>query len=344
MTTPFFNPGTRDGFDGTGAGELDGWLPVEYGDNAIQRIVERSVVEAVARTEPMAQETKTVGRFTNFTVGDVAKGQQYVASESYKDQIELVAKKVGGFTRIAEEDLRDLIDDPLAALRLEAADGLALHYDNSCLATTAAPGAGVKYRSVYNAVRATADDFDAEFDYTADDNYVARTIAQFRADTTTANNGYDTLSDLVATYETGRFFEPERTVVIADHALMGHLRRVKDANGNPAMTQNGVDFRGQPVYAVFNYPIRFARGARTSAVNTQAPTGNPLLIIGNSRMMIRGTRALAPQIPADTFGVALQRSAQGPGFLSDEAYMKAAFRRAFNVGTATAFGVLEITP
>lgn len=347
LTTPFFNPGTRDGFDGSGPGSYDGWLPVEYGDEAIQALAEDSAVEMLARQEPMAENTKTVPRFANFTVGNVAKGQQYVASVAYEDQIDLTAKKVGGFTRIAEEDLRDLVADPLAAKRVEAARALAKEFDNSCLGTTgAANTTTIKYTSVYRKVRFSqtdTDGFDAEFGYSDDDNYIAITPAELVAPTTSATNGYDALSDLLSLVEDGEFNDGE-LAVIAHPSIRGKLRKIKDANGQPVMTQNGVDLRGNPTYDFFGHAFAWSRGARTHAVNSQSPSGNPLVIVAVRRMLVKGNRALSPQIPASTFGVALQRSGQGPGFLSDEAYMKAAYRRAFVPATALGLAVLEVDP
>jgi hypothetical protein len=339
--------GPRDDF-GLRGDEL--WIPVEYGDRAIQRIAEGSVVERIARREPMAEETKNVPRLTGFQVGTVEKGTAYALSVSTKDRLNLIAQKVGGAAKLAEEDITgDAQADPLAALRLEGADALALHYDNSCLATTGQTidFDDVKYRSVYAAVNGTPDAFDAAFGYTAGANHEAIDASEFRrarvdGDGNEHTNGYDVLSDLLGRYETSRFFSDPDTRVIAHPAYKNLMRGMKNANGDPLMAQVGVNALGRPVYEVFGYPVEFAHGARTSAVNTQAPEGNPLLIVGNRRMLIRGTRALAPQIPADTFGVALQRSSQGVGFLSDEAFMKVAFRRAFNVGTAQAFAVLEV--
>lgn len=347
MTTPFFNPGTRDGFDGSGPGEFDGWLPVDFGDEAIHALAEDSAVEMLARQEPMPENTKTVPRFNNFTVGNAAKGQQYVESTSYEDQIELTAKKVGGFVRIAEEDLRDLVADPLAQYRIQAARALAKEFDNSCLGTTGAKNTTtVKYQSVYRKVRngqTDTDSFDAEFGYTDDDNYDSITEANFANPTTSASNGYDALSDLLSLVEDGEFNDGE-LAVIAHPSLRGKLRKIKDGNGQPVMTQNGLVLRGTPQYDFLGHPFAWSRGARTHAVNSQSPTGNALVIVAVRRMLVKGNRALAPQIPASTFGVALQRSQQGPGFLSDEAYMKAAYRRAFVPATALGMAVLEITP
>lgn len=326
--------------------DFDAWLPVEYGDEAIEHLTLTSAVEQFARSEPMAENTKNIPRFRDFEVSNVAKGDAYAYTDSVKDRIELVAKKVGGISKIADEDLTgDLqVRDPLQPLRNAAGTALALNYDNSCLGVSAAQNAStIKYTSVYRAVRqAVSDPDDFDDGYGADDNYVAITRANFKA--AGAGKGYDTLSDLLAIYETSWFFSESETVVAADPAFKGMFRGMKNADGDPYITQVGVDVLGRPKYQVFGYPVVWTKGARVSAVDTSKPTGNPLLILGNRSALIRGNRALSPQIPADSFGWAIQRSAFGEGFDSDESKVKAAYRRAFAVGTRRALAVLELLP
>lgn len=332
----------------TGRNVMDEWLPVEYGDEAIEKVKENSAIEAYARTEPMAEATKNVPRFSGFTVGNVAKGAAYSLSDTNQDRIDLIARKVGGAAQLAEEDITgDLQTDPLQPLRNEAGSNLALNYDNSCLGVTAASnGTTIKYNSVYREVRTSGAGGGFDAAYTADDNYKTITTANLiKASAAAPNEGYFMLSTILGKYEIGRLFEDQNTVVIADPRLKASFRNMRDpGTGSVLLVPVGKDTLGRPQYEFFGYPIRWSRGAVTSFVDTEAPTGNSLLIVGNSRMLIRGTRSLTPQIPADTFGWAMQRSGNGPGFLSDECYVKAAFRRAFAVGSKQGVAVLEVTP
>lgn len=321
---------------------MDEWLPVEYGDTAIEKIKENSAVETFGRNEPMAEATKNIPRFAGFTVGNVAKGATYSLSDTDQDRIDLIARKVGGAAQLAEEDITgDLQTDPLQPLRNEAGSNLALNYDNSCLAVTAAQnGTTIKYTSVYKEIitSGVAGGFDKN--YTANDGLTSTTKSAL----TTQATGYALLSDFLAKFELSRLFEDQDTIVIADPRYKSVWRQVKDpATGQLLLVPLGRDGLGRPTYEFFGYELKFARAARTSAVDTEAPTGNGLVIVANRKHLIRGTRSLTPQIPADTFGWAMQRSGNGPGFLSDECYVKAAFRRAFALGSKQAAIVMEAT-
>lgn len=327
----------------TGRNTMDEWLPVEYGDTAIEKIKENSAVETYGREEPMAEATKNIPRFAGFSVGNVAKGASYGLTDSDQDRIDLIARKVGGAAQLAEEDITgDLQTDPLQPLRNEAGSNLALNYDNSCLAVTAAAnGTTIKYNSVYREIRTSGAAGGFDKNYVADDSYTSTTKSAL----TTAATGYGVLSDFLAKFELSRLFEDGDTVVIADPRFKSVWRNVKDPGNNGALllVPTGRDGLGKPTYEFFGYELRWARAARTSFQDTEAPTGNGLLIVANRKHLIRGTRSLTPQIPADTFGWAMQRSGNGPGFLSDECYVKAAFRRAFALGSKQAAIVMEAT-
>ncbi len=76
-------------------------------------------------------------------------------------------------------------------------------------------------------------------------------------------------------------------------------------------------------------------GAKTSAINTARPEGNPLLIVANTQMLKLGVRS-GPEsrlVSGDT----------GIGFLSDESILKMRSRRGFTIGTEFAFAILEYT-
>lgn len=322
-------------------------MPVEYGDDAIQTMEYKSAIEQLAKREPMTEATKNIPRFTGFRVSNTAKGAEYVLTDSEKDRVELIARKVGGLSKIAVEDLRDPQADVMAAKRKEAASSLAVNLDNSCLTVTgAANGTTIKFNSVYREIRTspTADTFDDFLGYTADDNYLSITRANFKA--AGVDKGYDTLSDLLERVETGRFFDPANTVVLASPAFMGLMRKMKNEAGDPLLVPVGKNPLGQPDYQVFGYPAVFSHGLTTTAVDAGEfgdLTGNPVMIIANRNHLHLGRRALSPHIPADTFGWAVQGPQEGTGFFSDELFMKAAYRRAFVLSTRFAAAVLEVT-
>jgi HK97 family phage major capsid protein len=308
--------------------DFENWIPVEQGSTAIQALVRNSVVERLARPEPMASDTKQVPRAGGFDIANVAKGAAYTETTGLADYVELIARKAGGVMRVAEEDLLDSSVDILATKRNDAARNMAIYFDNACLGTTAAAnGTTVPYTSVYRAVRSN----DSGTAYTADANYTA----------TAGAVTYDNLSALIGKLESSIWFDEGQLTVIASPAFKAAFRGIKDTTGTPIFSQS-TGAEGTPD-RFFGYNVEWSLGARTSATATQSPAGNPLLIVCNRELMIKGMARLSPSIVTPNPGFALQRAVNGVGFLTDEALMKAAMRRGFVVGAPNAFAVMELT-
>lgn len=308
--------------------DFENWIPVESGSQAIQALVRASVVERLARPEPMASDTKQVPRSGVFNIANVSKGAAYTETTGVADYVELIARKAGGVMRVAEEDLLDSNVDILDVKRNDAARNMAIYFDNACLGTTAAMnGTTVPYTSVYRAVRSN----DAGTSYTADDNYTA----------TAGAVTYANLSALLAKLEGSPWFDPGQLTIIASPAFKAAFRGILDTTNQPIFSQ-AQGAAGTPD-RLFGYEVEWSLGARTSATATQSPAGNPLLIVCNRDLMIKGMAKLSPTIATPNPGFALQRANTGIGFLTDEALMKAAMRRAFAVGAPNAFAVMEVT-
>lgn len=303
---------------------FEDWIPVETGDVAIQALMQESAVERLARPEPMASDTKQVPRSGDFAIGAVAKGAAYSETSGANDYVELIARKVGGVLRVAEEDLMESAADILATKRQGASRNMAKFFDNATLATSgAANGTTILYTSVYKAVRTT----NSATSYTADDNYVSGSAT------------YDNLSATLAKIENGEFFDFANTVAIASPAFRDVLRRIKDNQGMPIFVQG---LAGTPD-TIFGVPIAWSHGARVSATNTYTPTGNPIMVFANRDFIIKGMAKLSPFIASPNPGFALQRGNTGIGFLTDEALLKAAMRRGFAVAHEDAVAVFEKT-
>lgn len=314
-----------------------GWIAVETGDVAIQALMTNSATEALARPEPMATDTKQVPRSGEFDISSVAKGASYTETTGVNDYVQLTARKAGGVLRVAEEDITDTGPDVLATKRVGAARNMAKFYDNATLGTSGTEnGTTILYTSVYKALR-TTNSASGAFAYTADANYRAINFS------TTASGaaGYIALSNVLAIYEQGDFYDEGNTIVIASPFWKQAFRNVVDSQGRPifheAMNQ------GRPTATLFGFPVTWSMGARVSATNTSRPTGNPLLIIGNRDFLIKGMANLSRQIATPNPGFAIQRAANGVGFLTDEALMKAAMRRGFVLGTENGFALAEKT-
>lgn len=305
---------------------FEDWIPVETGDRVIQAMAQASVVEDWGRPEPMQSDTKQVPRSGQFAIAAVAKGAAYGETSGTNGYVELIARKAGGVARIAEEDLGESAVDILATKRTEAARALAVFFDNAALATTAAAnGTTVLYTSVYRAVRTN----DAATSYTADANYIA----------TGGDLTYADISGIFGLVEDSIWYEEGKLFVAASPAFKALFRGLLDADGRPILDEAN----SAGPNTLLGVPIKWSMGLRTSATNTQAPTGNPLLIVGNRDLLIKGMAKLTPQIATPNPGFAVQRASDGVGFLTDEALLKAAMRRGFAVGAANAFAVLEKT-
>lgn len=317
-----------------------GWIAVETGDVAIQALMQNSATEALARPEPMATDTKQVPRSGDFAIGSVAKGASYTETAGVQDYVQLIARKAGGVLRVAEEDLTDTKVDVLATKRYGAARNMALFFDNATLGTSAAEnGTTVLYTSVYKALR-TTNAASGAFAYTADTNYQSVSSATWAA--LGASGAYGALNTFVGKYEQSNFFDEGNGFMIAHPRYKSLFRGLVDLNGRPIFNETP-SLDGLVKSSLFNYPITWSLGARVSATNTSAPTGNPLLILGNRDYLIKGMANLSPEIASPNPGFAIQRARSGVGFLTDEALLKAAMRRGFNIGTENAFAILETT-
>lgn len=307
---------------------FESWIPVEMGSDPIQALEQTSVTERLGRPEPMNSDTKQVPRAGGFTVGPVAKGAAYSESTADNDYVELIARKAGGIVRIAEEDLTDTVtgERTIAVKQVEASRSLAVFYDNATLAATGAVNGTTRlYTSVYQTVRTT----DSAVSYTADDNYIAGAVT------------YDNLSALLGKLEDSVWFDESQLFIAASPAFKVAFRGIKDTQNRPIFFEAPAGSAGNS--SLFGYPIAWTLGARLAGTNTQAPTGNPILVIGNRDLLINGKARLSNEIVSPNPGFALQRARTGVGFTTDEALMKAAMRRGFAVGHPKAFAVLEKT-
>ncbi len=310
---------------------FENWIPDELGSKPIVALQQASAVDKVGRHEPMASDTKRVPRDGGFQVGAVAKGSAYGESTSTNDYVELIARKIGGVERVAEEDLTDPTVDVLETKRVGAATATAKFFDNAALGTTAVGnGTTVPFNSLYYLLTQN----DANAGYTANANLTA----------TAGALTYAHLSDALADVEGSDFADEGGIVWLAHPSFKGYLRGLVDLDGRP-LWQPGVGVQGIAGGApdtILGYPVHWTRGARKHATATQTPTGNPLLFVGDANSLIVGDAKL-PGLPTGVMGTQLQRAASGVGFLTDETLMKAAMRKAFVVGHITTWSCIEIT-
>lgn len=313
--------------------DVDIWKPVETGGDVIREMDRVSAIEALARPEPMQSDTKRVRRSGDFDVAGVAKGAEYGFDTNTNDYVEIIAAKVGGARKFAEEDLGGDVEggaELLAETEKQAANALALTFDQGCIGTTAARnGTTVLWPSIYYTLSQAAAGLPLGA-YTANAN-----IFQWDQSDVTASGavGYRKISEFLAAYEEGPFYDEGQTVIIASPSWRRVLREIMDTNGR-AYWQDGQD-------NLFGYPVRWTTGARKHATTTKNPTGSPLMVVANRNLLIKGMARLTPSMVNANPGVAIQRAVNGIGFLSDEAIFKAAMRRGFVLGEPRGAAILE---
>lgn len=298
--------------------DLSVWIPEETSSNVLQTIAQTSAVEALATREPMGSDTKTVPSVNGITVSVVAKGGAYPEDATADGEIVLKTRKFGTAIRMAEEDLADSPANVIASKQNEWAKAYAVELDNAALAVTAAEnGTTVPFTSVYKTLA------------TASAGYIANANIVKTAGTG-AGVTYDQLSQVIAKIEDGAYFG--ELVVIAHPSFKGHFRAIKDSTGNPIFVQG---LAGTPD-TVFGYNVVWSRGARTSAVATSAPSGNPLLVAVSKEYLVLGVRSGPESFLAD--------ANTGAAMLTDEALLKVRARRAFSLAVPAAAALLEVLP
>lgn len=292
--------------------DVEAWIPEEWGGPVITKVLQTSAVEAVARREPMATDTRHVLRTADADIAVVAKGAAYGEDASTNDEVLLSAKKFGRIIRIAQEDIADTstVANVLETKRLTWFSSYAKMIDNAALGVTAASnGTTIPFTSVYRAVS----------QYSSGVN-----LTQTAGATT-----YADLSKTLANVEGGDYWSEGSTVVIAHPFFKSVIRDIVDGENRPVF-QPGAETTPD---TLFGYPIRWSLGAKTSATATNNPSaGNPLLIVGAADLLILGVRS-GPESMVSTEAA----------FNTDEYELKVRARRGFAVGDPAAFSVIEVT-
>jgi HK97 family phage major capsid protein len=306
-----------------------GWIPVGTDPNVITRIRQSSVVENFFNPVPMSTRTKDIPRSGGVTLARVGKGDAFGRQTHANDSITMRVDKLGGIVEIDEEDIEDSLADIIDTKTLEAADSYARIMDNSGIAVTAAKAThGWLYDSLYY----TLTQADTLTNYTANSNITK---------TGTGGVTYDNLSSTLGKLEQSDWFDPG-SLVIAGHPFFAQaLRGIKDTNGRPIFVESSGGGAGGAVgnanmtgMSLFGFPFQWSMGLRTSAAGTSAPTGNPLLVMGNRRFLNRGDRS--------ELEVGYQASTEGTGFDNDVNKLRFRARKGVAYGAPGAASILEV--
>ena len=288
----------------------NGYIIEEHSSNVVQAALQNSAIESQARREPMATSVKRVPRFVGDAPAVYAEGATIGESSVTLDDITLTARKWAKIMHISEEDMNDSFVDVLNTYKTQWATNWAKKFDNACLGVTVA-GDGTDtapYTSVYREVS----------QYNSASNLIQTAGAVTFAD----------LNDVLSKIEQSSYFDAAKTAFIIHPSFLGTLRGLVDDNNRPIL-QDPLGARGA---TLFGYPVVVSAGAATSSAASAAPAGNPLLIVGNTDLMVNGVRA----------GIESMVSKDAK-FDTDGVLLKVRARRAFAVAKPEGFAIVEKT-
>lgn len=275
---------------GGAAATVTDWIPIEYDSEVVQRVLMESVVERFGNRVPMRSKTKSIPRSAGITV---SAGTTYTDDTSTNDEVTITARRFIARFKIDEDDLADASTrmDVIRTKGVDWAISYADTFDNACLAATGAEnGTTIPFTSLYRALRST----NADTSYTADDNYTTWDDDLISLPTTPAGTSlYEKLSYMFKKVETGKYWSPADSLVIAHPGWRDALRLCVDAQGRPIFQPGmgmGLPGNGTPDL-LFNVPIAWSRGARTHPTMSGSPTGNDLIFFVNARFLKRGDRS-----------------------------------------------------
>jgi HK97 family phage major capsid protein len=302
-----------------------GWIPVGSDPNVIQKINQMSAIEAYGRPNAMTTRTKLIPRSGGVVMDRVAKGGTFADDGSPNDSVLLTADKIGGMVRVDEEDIEDSLANIIDTKTIDAATTYAKLFDNSCLGATAAKGTtGWLYDSLYY----TLTQADATTGYVANSNITQSATA--------GGVTYANLSAALGKVEQGDWFDPANLVVICHPSFAQVLREIVDGQNRPIFNEsrNGTAGGGQGgAPLLFDYELHWSLGARTTAVPTYNPTGNPLLIFAQRQLLHRGDLS--------QLEVAFQSSEEGLGFATDQNLLRFRARKSVAFGAPGGFSIVE---
>lgn len=284
--------------------EASGWIPEPGSNEVLQKEVATSAVERAARKVNMTSRTVSVPRFAATGVDVVPEHNDIPLLDADLDEVVLTAAKFADRFAVSVEDQQDAVVDALNAFKREWLSNYAVALDNACLGTS-------------GAANGTTRPFDS----------VYQTVGAGRRLATAGDLTYEDLVTVVGDLETSR---KGGLVIIAHPSFAMGLRNLKDAAGDRVVATEGVLGAGVPT--VFGHQIVFSHGARVNTTASDAPSGNPLLIVAAKNELILGVRS----------GPESQVSDQ-PQWVSDHVELKMRSRRAFALASAESAYVVEKT-
>jgi len=243
----------------------------------------------------MGTNARAVPRSGGVGSSVTARGQAYTNDDSTDDEVTLQASKFAQGVPLTDEDLSDLagIIDVISTRGADWAGSYAIHLDNACLGAT---GTGVRETATpFTSLYAALTSADSVAGYTANANVTS-------VSTLAGTAGYASIMTAFAAYEESRYFSADRSIVIAHPRFKRLLRNCVDNLGRPLFedaagetTVTGYQdmASSRTVPQILDTPVVFSLGSAisTGGVPSNAPTGSPLMFIGNRDHAILGVRS-----------------------------------------------------
>lgn len=289
------------------------WIPEQEGP-VLSAVRQNSVIEQVARKFNMTTDLARLKGVSGADPRVVAEGGLIPDADlDFADKV-IEAVKYAELLPLSYEDVSDSSGQFIEDYKVDWFSNFAVKFDNACLGVTAAQGTttGTRADRPFNSVYVEA---------TALSNVTA----------TAGALTFEDLNDGWSQVESDPYYGAGTGVIIAHPMVRGSLRSLKDADGNNIFSA-GQAVSGSVGDSLFGVPIVYSRGARTSAVQTANPAGNPLIIFGDRSALIDGVRS-GPESVLST----------EVDFKTDVYNLKVRARRGFVVSQPSAFHVVEIT-
>lgn len=287
--------------------EANGYILEEQGSSVVQALLANSVIESFARRENMASRTKSVPRFIADAPEVVAEGDVIPQATATLDEVVLTAKKYAKIFHISEEDVNDSLVDTLSVYKREWASRWARKFDNAALGVSVVADGedAAPFTSLY-----------ASIDWNDQRIQTAGALT------------FDDINTALSVVESSEYFDAANTIFIVHPKMLSEIRGLVDGTGALVLPN---PLAGTPG-SLFGYPLVVSHGAATSTAATDAPTGNPLLIVGNKNLLINGVRGGVESV--------VSRDAE---FGTDGVLLKTRIRRGFAVARAEGFFIVEKT-
>lgn len=291
----------------------NGWIQEQVGP-VLQTVQETSVIESSARRVQMTTDLMRIPSLDGADPRIVAEGETYPEAALDLGNQTLEVVKYGEILAVSREDVEDSDGSIINEYKKNWFRNWAVKFDNAALGVTAAKGS----------TPSTLKDrpFDSVYSVATAAGNVQKTAGALKL---------EMLSDALGDLEVSNYFTSANGIIIAHPAIKAALRTLKDAAGNPVFN-SGQALSGGVGDTLFGYEVKYSLGARTSAVQSDAPTGNPLIVVGARDHLVNGVRS-GPESELST----------EVDFKSDVYNLKVRARRGFKVTEASAFSVVEIT-